>query len=451
MSVNYNSRITTDGLFLYLNAFDSRAYSGSGNTWTDFVSKNNGNLINQPVYTAGSNAYFTFNGTNNEVTVTNASSGLGSQPLTVLGCFRTGTASGRKIIGFETNQTGTGSSGYERHFYVDTEGFLRFGIWTGSAVTLKSKETVNDNNWHFFAAQYNTNGSGLNKLYVDGSFQTSTTAVGGDGLTWVRIGGYKLNNWPLAGDGYFPGDISYLSVYNRILSEYELRNIYLLLKGRYNIQDYVPPGPYLSPAIFYLDAANTSSYPGTGNTWFDLTTNNHDGTISANGVVFDANANGCFAFDGVEGIVTLSPAVDLTSTDYTINMWIYPEAGQTNYYGSLFVDKTNALGLYRGSDGASTDRLEHWGPPTVSTTQLTQNVWNYITVVQRSGEVSLFINGTEDASTGAGQSYAADAIGNDDYAEGFKGKIAVVEVFDGALIGTQVATKFNETKTRFGL
>jgi hypothetical protein len=66
---SYGGQIISSGLKLNLDAGNIRSYPGTGTTWSDLSgNNNNGTLVNSPVYTSGSLAYFTFNGTNNAVT-----------------------------------------------------------------------------------------------------------------------------------------------------------------------------------------------------------------------------------------------------------------------------------------------------------------------------------------------------------------------------------------------
>ena len=47
MSFHHSPRITTDGLILYLDAANTKSYSGSGTVWTDLSGNGvNFNLIN---------------------------------------------------------------------------------------------------------------------------------------------------------------------------------------------------------------------------------------------------------------------------------------------------------------------------------------------------------------------------------------------------------------------
>jgi hypothetical protein len=49
--------------------------------------------------------------------------------------------------------------------------------------------------------------------------------------------------------------------------------------------------------ILHVDASNLNSYPGTGNTWFDISGNNVNGTL-VNGAVFVNQKEGIIDFDG---------------------------------------------------------------------------------------------------------------------------------------------------------
>ena len=52
-----------------------------------------------------------------------------------------------------------------------------------------------------------------------------------------------------------------------------------------------------SGLIFYLDAANTRSYPGSGTTWTDLSGNGNTGTLT-NGPTYSSANGGQIVFDG---------------------------------------------------------------------------------------------------------------------------------------------------------
>jgi len=76
--------------------------------------------------------------------------------------------------------------------------------------------------------------------------------------------------------------------------------------------NYVAPAgaPFQAPAIattdllVYLDAENPSSYPGTGNIWYDLSTNSNNGTIGTNTSANTSSTPKKFTFNGTSSNVS---------------------------------------------------------------------------------------------------------------------------------------------------
>lgn len=77
MSGNVAPKIVTDGLILYLDAGNTKSYSGSGTTWTD-ISRggNNGTLTNGPTYNSGNGGFISLDGTNDSVTIPKSLNGF---------------------------------------------------------------------------------------------------------------------------------------------------------------------------------------------------------------------------------------------------------------------------------------------------------------------------------------------------------------------------------------
>ena len=72
--VTQSSNIITNGLIIQLDASKSSSYPGTGITWFDITSTNNGILIPTgapPTYTAASPTYFSFDGSNQYVDISN--------------------------------------------------------------------------------------------------------------------------------------------------------------------------------------------------------------------------------------------------------------------------------------------------------------------------------------------------------------------------------------------
>ena len=54
--------------------------------------------------------------------------------------------------------------------------------------------------------------------------------------------------------------------------------------------------------VLCLDAADQNSYPGSGNTWYDLSGNGNNGTL-VNGVGYNSGNLGSLVFGGVDDYV----------------------------------------------------------------------------------------------------------------------------------------------------
>lgn len=116
--------------------------------------------------------------------------------------FKTTNASGKKLIGFESNRTGT-SSAYDRHIYMGTDGKIKYGWWTGAQTTISSTDTLNDGNWHHVVA---TLQDGVGELFIDNVSQGTANGNAFNYTGYWRIGG-GTNAWTSSASGSFDGDI----------------------------------------------------------------------------------------------------------------------------------------------------------------------------------------------------------------------------------------------------
>lgn len=193
-----------------LKAYDS---SGKGN---------DGALSGVPATVAGKIGdalNFTAN-YSNEVTTSNAV----NNPLdfTLSAWFKTTSASGKKIIGFEDTKVLVSSS-HDRLIWMGTDGKVRFGVWDGSQRIIASGGTLNDGAWHHAVGTHAADGT--TKFYIDGVLQGSLNSTVWNGSGYWRIGGYQ-NGWANGVTGHFVGTIDDVRVYNRPLSTSEVSDLY---------------------------------------------------------------------------------------------------------------------------------------------------------------------------------------------------------------------------------
>lgn len=100
-------------------------------------------------------------------------------------------------------------------------------------------------------------------------------------------------------------------------------------------------GP-VSGSALYLDAGNYQSYPGRGTTWYDLSGNGYNGSMTR--LIYNTNYGGYLYFDGVYGYCTTPYAglVDL-GDDWTI--FVFAKVQTTTRTNPFF----SSYNVYNGS------------------------------------------------------------------------------------------------------
>ncbi|MFN7308211.1 MAG: LamG-like jellyroll fold domain-containing protein [Acetobacteraceae bacterium] len=217
--------IIRDGLVLHYDMGNPACYPGGGLAISDLSgSGNHGTLTGN---TAFQDSALAFDGSSNITTTTLVSN---PQSFSIGIWFRTSAPSGRKLIGLESSQVG-GSGSYDRHFYVDTTGQLRWGVWSpGSSTFLYGN--VTDNQWRYAVVSFN-NGATLNSM--NGLVVGNVAAVSQPFDGYWRIAGQSLNFWPSASAGFFIGQIAGVEIYNRPLATAEIEQNFNINRGRFGL------------------------------------------------------------------------------------------------------------------------------------------------------------------------------------------------------------------------
>lgn len=226
--------------------------------------------------------------------------------------------------------------------------------------------------------------------------------------------------------------------------------------------------------VLYLDAADLNSYPGSGTTWYDLSTGANDGTLT-NGPTFSSNNDGVIVFDGTDDYVNTGLPANTTftsSSDFTIDCWFNMIGQGSDTVGTLIGGfNFQGYGLYWYE--SITNTLHVVAQMRTATEVLSldydpisTNTWYHATQVYSSSSNThiLYLNGSSVRSGNA----ASDAyntnlngyfitIGSDDEAGGTRaesfldGKISNVKIYNRALSADEVLQNFNAVKDRFGL
>ena len=207
--------------------------------------------------------------------------------------------------------------------------------------------------------------------------------------------------------------------------------------------------------VLYLDAANIKSYPGTGTTVLDLSTNLNNSVLT-NGASYNIANNGYFNFDGSNDcIVVNSNANILSTTNYTKMAWFYATTFST---GNNIISGGNS-GQHAFWLGAS-DRLRaghnsQWST-VISNTTLLLNTWYFgaVTFNTSTGWI-LYLNGNQESTSGSLTTFT----GNQEILIGafstganvFTGRIANGLVYNKVLTISEIKQNFNATRGRYGI
>ena len=218
---NKPKKIVTDGLIFHLDAGNVNSYPGSGSIWYDLSGKgNNGTLVNGVCY---SNGNMIFDGQDDYI---NCGSGSDfsniTNKLTLAAWMKINIiTSYPRIVGVDNCWI----------LYIHDSSYKL--SWFGSSVDHQFSLSPNlyDNKWHYVCATYNGNGV---LGYVDSAYVGTLAKIGNlnsIGTTPVTIGNRVTLDRP------FNGTISYVTIYNRALSDMQILQNYNATKNRYIYKD----------------------------------------------------------------------------------------------------------------------------------------------------------------------------------------------------------------------
>ena len=226
---------------------------------------------------------------------------------------------------------------------------------------------------------------------------------------------------------------------------------------------YIVPSSYVTTnLVYYLDAGNTSSYPGSGSTWSNLMGTGNNITLYNSPTYSSANG----------GYLTFVPAssqygecaTSLTyMSNYTIEVWHYyttysggnPCIVTENYPGTtskIAYCLGNATGtmpvvqnsFFTGAWQASAG----WTP--------TANNWYHIVATYDGANLKLYVNNSNVVTTANTTPVQSNTGGfrlmrRWDLGDYWGGRLAIYRVYNRAITASDVTQNFNAEKARFGL
>ena len=215
--------------------------------------------------------------------------------------------------------------------------------------------------------------------------------------------------------------------------------------------------PIVSNGLVYnIDAGNSSSYPGTGSTWYDLTNSDYDAILVSH-VLFQ---NGYFYNFGTAQNISIPDLPAPGTNDFTFSFWV--KLDDVNNTQSLLDIRIPDFGLLIRVNPNNTSYMITFQTTTESpavgfSKTLTTSTWYNIVVVRSNNVVSAYINGVAGNNTGvlasnisgASSLYALGTWYNT-AGQNLLGKLAVFTAYNRALSPSEVLQNFNALRTRFG-
>ena len=82
--------------------------------------------------------------------------------------------------------------------------------------------------------------------------------------------------------------------------------------------------------VMHIESWNSDSYPGTGNTWFDLTDNNHDITLGSSVTFVSSVAGGVLNFPENANGYGRNSSMNLSNSNNTVITWVRKNSNGNN-------------------------------------------------------------------------------------------------------------------------
>lgn len=462
---------------IYLDAAIPTSYPGTGNMWSNLGTAGPGyrfTLANSPtfstiVYNGARNSTISFDGVNDYaapstslLTLAQANSWAESREYWVYWRGSPG------CLTMENGTTVPDNGWFDAQAAMSNTN-LTFSVWQGniSMTPYTVYSTLTSNAWNHIIWQHNKTTNTL-MAYVNGVQTYSNAAVSRITPDSVSQQFYTILCAP-SGTNFGAGSASYLGAnlglyrwYNRILTSAEISTNFASEKDRFG----VAPPVISTSIILHLDAGNSSSYPGSGTTWTDLTGNARNATL-VNSPTYNTSNGGYLSFlDTSFQHATIVNFGDIPQ--WTIEAWARATVSLTGKVTAIFCNQFNGatkLNFSLGTNRAPTSYNlcagfynGQWR--TTTGIALDTNIWYHHVGTYDGSIINQYVNGVLNTTTtfnGNPQTGGEIRIARrwDDVANSatnyFGGDIAIIRLYSTALTSSQVLQNYNANRVRFGL
>lgn len=221
----------------------------------------------------------------------------------------------------------------------------------------------------------------------------------------------------------------------------------------------IGPNLVTSGLVLHLDAANPKSYVSGSTTWFDMSGNNNNGTLT-NGPGYSSANFGSIVFDGVDDFVNLQSFNISSGSTFTLSSWVY-YAASSGPFPIIISENGNTykmlFGIKIGSAANVGFNIYTSVGQTANTIAPIANAWYNPVATFTGSQLIIYVNGYVMSTVSIGSPFPGYSngtwVGNG--ANGgnsfWKGNIPIVQIYNRALTAEEVQQNFNATRGRFGI
>jgi len=224
----------------------------------------------------------------------------------------------------------------------------------------------------------------------------------------------------------------------------------------------------------YLNASNSTSYPGTGTTWTDLSGNSNNGTL-VNSPVYTASP-GYFTFNLANDRYVLTSGTISSLSAATFIAWVNSSQTQADYTNILMSrngmgSATNYATGMNIAPGGNNNIGYHWNDNGSSYgwdsgLSVPNTAWSMIAVTVSSTEAIAYLCKSSGITTATKTTSHSPVVGpplnffiSQDRGGGpggggyrnFIGGISQVAIYNTTLTSGEITSNFNNTKSIYGL
>jgi hypothetical protein len=224
MGTKYNPNIVRDGLVYYIDAANPRSYSGSGVTANGLIGGIGGTLVNGVGFNSSNSGSFTFDGTNDYITIPDNSFLNNFTNMTLEVVVKYTTTNDQIFVQKVNYSTGNGYT-----LEIFSSGIVAFCYGSGSGYLSVSVSNYPVNNIYHMVLTLSGN---TQTLYINGVSVASNASGSVPTLsgTVMKIGD---RTGTYATSAYLGGNVYLTKFYNRALTAQEVLQNYNATKKRY--------------------------------------------------------------------------------------------------------------------------------------------------------------------------------------------------------------------------